>query len=217
MSMELSKITIEPLTPPTAAVIWLHGLGADGHDFEGIVPQLHLPKEKAIRFLFPHAPVRPVTLNEGYPMRAWYDILSFGDASPEDTQGIHETEQALHHLIHEQTTHGIPLERIILAGFSQGGAMALYTALRYPRRLAGVLALSTYLPLADTLLPATHAFPIFMAHGAQDTIVPFAVGRRARAQLEKLNYTVEWESYPMAHTVCMDEVKTISDWLQKIL
>ena len=209
--------TVEAITgeAPAASVIWLHGLGADGHDFASIVPEFSLPI--ATRFIFPHAPVRAVTINQGARMRAWYDILSLERADPEDEEGIYASAAAINALIEAEVERGIPADRIVIAGFSQGGSIALHVALRHPNRLAGALALSTYLPLAATLgtekSPANASIPLFMAHGAHDPVVPEALGRSAREFLRGLGYEVEWHSYPMEHSVCAQEVADINRWL----
>jgi phospholipase/carboxylesterase len=203
---------------PQLAVIWLHGLGADGHDFEPIVPELRL--RFPARFIFPHAPVRPVTINHGIPMRAWYDILGWGSQVRQDAAGIQASAAAVERLIDHEVERGIPADRVVLAGFSQGGAVALHAALRESRPLAGIIALSTYLPLALTLADERSAanarIPIFMAHGTADAVVPLALGESSRRTLESLGYSVEWRSYAMAHTVCMDEVAAIGAWLTRI-
>jgi phospholipase/carboxylesterase len=200
---------------PDLAVIWLHGLGADGHDFEPIVPELGL--RIPVRFVFPHAPVRPVTINGGMAMRAWYDILGFDRRAAEDAEGIRGSAAAVTKLIDRELARGIASDRVVLAGFSQGGAIALHTALREPRPLAGVLALSTYLPLAATLAAersaANSALPIFMAHGTADTVLPLSLAESARRTLEALGYALEWHAYPMPHSVCMEEVSAIGAWL----
>lgn len=217
----LDYIEIRPQEKPIASIIWLHGLGADGHDFANIVPELNLAKELAVRFIFPHAPVMPVTINAGYMMRAWYDITGFDANSIEDAQGIRRSEQALHALIEYEKKQGIPAERIVLAGFSQGGAMALHTGLRYPEQLAGILALSTYLPLKNNLekemSAANQSIPVFMAHGDEDNIVPLAYARLAQQFLTQHNYKVEFHTYPMAHSVCTEEIVDIALWLRNIL
>jgi phospholipase/carboxylesterase len=200
---------------PSLAVIWLHGLGADGHDFEPIVPELRLGFPA--RFVFPHAPVRPVTINGGMAMRAWYDILGFDRNAKEDAAGIHASAAAVTKLVDREIERGMPANRIALAGFSQGGAIALHTALREPRRLAGVLALSTYVPLATTLAGERNAantdLPIFMAHGTQDSVLPLALGESSRRLLETLGYAVDWHTYPMPHSVCLEEIEAIAGWL----
>ena len=209
----MDAIEIETGPNPAATVIWLHGLGADGHDFEPIVPELRLPK--SVRFVFPHAPVRPVTINQGMRMRAWYDIFQFG-GGPEDDAGVRASQKLVEGLIQKEQG-----KKIILAGFSQGGAIALQTALRHPERLAGVMALSTYLPLSATLekerSPANHDVPIFMAHGKFDDIIPIDKAKRSREILEKLGYPVTWKEYPMPHSVCAEEISDISKFLVNLL
>jgi phospholipase/carboxylesterase len=212
----MSSIEINTGPDPEASVIWLHGLGADGHDFEPIVPELAL--EKPVRFVFPHAPVRPVTINQGMRMRAWYDIFQFG-GGPEDEAGVRASQKLVDEMIAGQKKRGI--ERIVLAGFSQGGAIALQTALRHPERLAAVLALSAYLPLNATLQaersPANHDLPVFMAHGQYDDIIPLARAEQSKQILERLGYRVEWHVYPMPHSVCPEELGHISQFLRRVL
>ena len=214
----MDAIEIETGPRPEAAVIWLHGLGADGHDFEPIVPELRLPK--AVRFVFPHAPVRPVTINNGMRMRAWYDILQFGDG-PEDEQGIRASQVLLENLIIAEKKKGIQAGKIVLAGFSQGGAIVLQTGLRHAERLAGILALSTYLPIAETLQKekskANQDLPIFMAHGSYDDIIPLRRAEQSRDLLVKSGYPLEWRTYPMPHSVCPEEIGHISGFLLRIL
>jgi len=209
----MEAIEIETGPNPAATVIWLHGLGADGHDFEPIVPELRLPKP--VRFVFPHAPIRPVTINQGMRMRAWYDIFQFG-GGPEDDAGVRESQKLVEGLIQKEQG-----KKIVLAGFSQGGAIVLQTALRHPERLAGVMALSTYLPLSATLekerSKANHDVPIFMAHGKFDDIIPIDKAKRSREILEKLGYPVTWKEYPMPHSVCAEEIRDISDFLVRLL
>ncbi|MBV8030197.1 MAG: dienelactone hydrolase family protein [Betaproteobacteria bacterium] len=216
----MDEIEIETGANPDAAVIWLHGLGADGHDFEPIVPELRLPAALRLRFVFPHAPIQPVTINGGMRMRAWYDILQLG-GGPEDEKGIRASQGLLGKLIEREKSRGIPASRIVLAGFSQGGAIVLQAALRYPERLAGVLALSTYLPLAAKLAEERHAanaaLPIFMAHGSYDDIIPLARAERSRELLEAAGYRVQWHAYPMPHSVCAPEIADLSRFLQDIL
>ena len=220
MAQGLEVIEIETGPAPQAAVIWLHGLGADGHDFEPIVPELGLPATKPIRFIFPNAPQRPVTINNGMRMRAWYDILQLGGGA-EDEAGIREAQGLLEELISRETGKGIPHSKIVLAGFSQGGAIVLQTALRQRERLAGVLALSTYLPLSKTLekerAAENSALPIFMAHGAYDDMIPPDRAARSRDALLALGYAVEWHEYPMPHSVCPEEIADIAAFLQRIL
>ncbi len=211
----LDAIEITTGDAPRLAVLWLHGLGADGHDFEPIVPELRL--RFAVRFVFPHAPVRPVTINGGMQMRAWYDILGFDRRAKEDAAGIRASAAAVAELVDREIERGMPSDRIVLAGFSQGGAIALHTALRESRPLAGVLALSTYLPLAATLArernAANAAIPLFMAHGTDDPVLPLELAENSRRALEALDYAVDWHAYPMAHSVCMEEVGAIGAWL----
>jgi phospholipase/carboxylesterase len=205
---------------PTASVIWLHGLGADGHDFEPIVPELRLPASLQVRFIFPHAPVRPVTLNNGMRMRAWYDIIQLGGGA-EDAAGIRASQGLVEDLITGEKKRGIAEERIVLAGFSQGGAIVLHTALRHPVRLAGVLALSTYLPLASTLTGEMNAAnrdtPIFMAHGEYDDVIPLRRAEQSASLLKEAGCKVEWHTYPMPHSVCADEIGHIAAFLRATL
>lgn len=211
-------IELESGANPRSAVIWLHGLGADGHDFEPIVPELRLGAP--VRFVFPHAPARPVTINGGMRMRAWYDIFQLG-GGPEDDAGIRASQRLLENLISRETGRGIAPGKIVIAGFSQGGAIALQTALRHGERLAGVLALSTYLPLAEKIgkeaSPANRAVPIFMAHGNYDDVIPIARAQASRRQLEALGYAVDWHEYPMPHSVCAPEVADIAAFLTRVI
>ena len=213
-----TAVTIEPAGKPRASVIWLHGLGADGYDFVPIVGELGLPADAGIRFVFPHAPVRSVTLNAGMPMRAWYDIISLDRTGKVDEKGIRESEARVRDLIAAQ---GVEPSRIVIAGFSQGGAIALHTALRYPDRLAGVLALSTYLPMADALereaSPANRQTPILMCHGQHDPMLTLEIGQTSRDRLVALGHKVEWHEYPMAHEVCAEEIERIGSWLGEVL
>jgi phospholipase/carboxylesterase len=213
-----TAVTIEPTGKPRASVIWMHGLGADGYDFVPIVSDLDLPADAGIRFVFPHAPVRPVTLNAGMPMRAWYDIVSLDRAGKVDEKGIRESEARVRKLIADQDVES---SRIVIAGFSQGGAIALHTALRHPDPLAGVLALSTYLPLADDLAraasPANRQTPILMCHGQYDAILSLEFGQTSRDRLVALGHKVEWHEYPMAHEVCAEEIERIGSWLRERL
>ncbi len=216
----MDGIEIETGPRPRAAVIWLHGLGADGHDFEPIVPELGLPASLPVRFVFPHAPVRPVTLNQGMRMRAWYDIYRLG-GGPEDEQGIRASESLLKTLVDKEKGRGIEAGKIVIAGFSQGGAIALQAALRYPERLAGVLALSTYLPLASHLgkerSEENRDVPILMAHGSYDDVIPLQRAEDSRRALEALGYAVEWHAYPMPHSVCPQEIADIAAFLTRVL
>ena len=214
----MDAIEVETGPNPAATVIWLHGLGADGHDFEPIVPELRLPRP--VCFVFPHAPVRPVTINQGMRMRAWYDIFQFGGGK-EDEAGIRASQELLGQLVAIEKKRGFPASKILLAGFSQGGAIVLQTALRYPERLAGVMALSTYLPLPESLAkeasPANRDLPIFMAHGRFDDLITLERAQHSRAALEKLGYSVTWKDYPMPHSVCAEEIGDIAGFLVRIL
>ncbi len=220
MTQQAQALEIETAPSPDAAVLWLHGLGADGHDFEPVVPQLRLPPQLRVRFVFPHAPVRAVTLNMGMRMRAWYDILQLGGGR-EDEAGIRESQALLEALIARERRRGVAAQRIVLAGFSQGGAVALHTGLRHAERLAGILALSTYLPLAARLAPehsaANLGVPLFMAHGRVDDIIPIERARQSRVALERLGCKVEWREYAMPHAVCGEEIADIAAWLRGVL
>jgi len=213
-------VEIESAPSPDAAVLWLHGLGADGHDFEPVVPELRLPPQLRVRFVFPHAPARPVTINMGMRMRAWYDILQIGGGR-EDEAGIRASQGLLEALIARERRRGVAARRIVLAGFSQGGAIALQTGLRYAERLAGILALSTYLPLAGTLAAERSAanldVPLFMAHGRFDDIIPLERARQSRLALESLGCKPEWREYPMPHSLCGEEIADIAAWLRAVL
>jgi phospholipase/carboxylesterase len=216
------RVVLEPGTgvAPDACVIWLHGLGADGHDFLPIVPELRLPERCAPRFVFPHAPVRPVTLNNGMRMRAWYDILELAPAAAEDERGIRKSAELVEQLIRREREAGVVASHIVIAGFSQGGAIALHTALRHAEPLAGVLALSTYLPLqaaAGEASGANRGLPILMCHGRADPILPIELGERSRDLLLARGYAVEWKPYPMQHQVCAQEIADISRWLDRVL
>ena len=221
---ELETIEIETGPNPTASVIWMHGLGADGNDFVPIVRELDLAGAPPIRFVFPHAPMQAVSINNGFVMRAWYDI-KWGDlegkSKQADERGVRASEAAVAQLVEREMAAGIASDKIVLAGFSQGGAIALQTALRYPKRLAGVMALSTYLPLHESLATEAAAdnrkIPVFMAHGTQDNVVAYAMGSRSRDMLMKHGYEVEWHEYPMPHSVCLEEIRDIGAWLQQVL
>jgi phospholipase/carboxylesterase len=206
---------------PTHSVIWLHGLGADGHDFAPIVPELRLPHGKAVRFVFPHATVQPVTINGGMAMRSWYDILPPQLGKREDEAGIRVSEQAILALIARENARGVPSANIVLAGFSQGCAMTLHTGIRVPFKLAGLMGLSGYLPLGD-LAQAEHHLanldtPIFLAHGTYDPVVAPERAEVSRAKLQELGYKVQWHTYPMPHSVCPEEIADISKFLQSVL
>ncbi len=220
MSEPLESIERTVGTAPDAAVIWLHGLGADGNDFEGIVPMLRLPARLSLRFVFPHAPVRPVTINMGARMRAWYDIFALGGVR-EDEDGIRASQRMIEALIARERERGIASERIVLAGFSQGGAIALQTGLRHEQPLAGIMALSTYLPLASTLAgersQPNAKLPILFAHGEYDEMIGVDRARASRDALVALGYGVQWKTYPMGHEVCPDEIGAISEWLASVL
>jgi phospholipase/carboxylesterase len=211
-------VVLAPKAPVDAAVIWLHGLGADGYDFVPIVEELRLPPQLGLRFIFPHARPRPVTINNGYVMRAWYDIKALTPERMEDAEGIRESQTVVQQYIERETAAGIPAARILIAGFSQGGVIALQTGLRYSQRLAGILVLSAGLSLRDTLpaeaAPANRDVPILICHGSQDPVVPMAFGVSSRDLLQTLGYPVEWRSYPMAHQVCPQEIADIAAWLQ---
>jgi len=207
---------------PDSCVIWLHGLGADGYDFEPIVPELGLDRDLNIRFVFPHAPMIPVTINQGFVMRAWYDIRENRIEAEQDETGIRESAKVVSALIEEQVGSGIATDRIVLAGFSQGGAIALFSALRYPQKLAGVMVLSSYMPLSSSLAveksDANRDIPIFLAHGSDDPVVPVDLAYRTRSQLEQQDYTLNWHEYAgMAHSVSVQEIYDIAEWLQQTL
>jgi phospholipase/carboxylesterase len=204
---------------PVGSVIWLHGLGADGHDFEPIVPELRLPADLPLRFVFPHAPVRPVTINGGAAMRAWYDILSLDAEGRADAAGVRESTALLDALIEREQQRGIAADRIVVAGFSQGGAIAINAVLHAQQKLAGLMALSTYIALPGEM-PASDGnkdLPVFMAHGSFDPMLPMQWGKASAEQLVALGFAVEWHDYPMAHAVCAEEINDIRDWLLKVL
>lgn len=214
----LDALQTQTRPDPTWSVIWLHGLGADGHDFAPIVPELVRPDWPGVRFVFPHAPVRPVTINGGMAMRAWYDILSIDlGERREDEAGVRESIGQVEALVERENQRGIEASRIILAGFSQGAAITLAAGLRRASPLAGLMALSGYLPLAEATMaestPAGRSMPVFMAHGSQDPVVPEALGARSRDRLVAAGVAVEWRSYPMPHAVCPQEIADIGDWL----
>ncbi len=221
MTALLPRIELESAPNPTAAVIWLHGLGADGNDFAGLVPELDLEGCPPIRFIFPHAPSIPITINGGYVMPGWYDLYGMDLVSRQDDRGIQKSEWAINALIENEVARGIPYDRIVLAGFSQGCAMALHTALRLPHKIAGVMALSGYLPLADRFPSERHAAnahtPIFMAHGTQDQVVVIQRGEESRDALAKLGHPVQWHTYPMPHSVHPREIADIAAFLQQVL
>lgn len=220
MSELLSVIEIETKPKPSHSVIWLHGLGADGNDFVPIVQELSLPP-LGIRFVFPHAPMRPVTINGGFVMRAWYDVAHQDLGMKEDEQGVRQSQKMIEELIAKEETRGVPMSRIVVAGFSQGGVISLQTGLRQPERLAGVMSLSAYLPLTSTIgkerNAANNDVPIFLGHGIADNIVPLPLGIASRDRLLKLGYDVDWHQYPMPHSVCAEELEDISAWLARVL
>ncbi len=209
---------------PDGTVIWLHGLGADGHDFEPIVSELNLEEHADIRFVFPHAPVRPVTINGGTPMRAWYDVMSLDRTGPQDEAGIRESAASLLQLIEREIKRGVDADRVVLAGFSQGGAIAMHTAMRLSHPLAGLMALSSWMPLESTIDEEvvrssdsqSRDLPILMAHGSFDPMLPIVAGQHARDIMQKAGFTVQWHEYPMAHAVCAEEISAIRGWLVKI-
>jgi len=217
----LDAVEINPLLPPRASIIWLHGLGADGHDFEPLIPQLDIVDRLGVRVVLPHAPRRPVTINAGMLMPAWYDIPAADFSRAEDSDGIRASEQQLRALIAREVALGNPAARILLAGFSQGGAIALHTGLRYPETLAGILALSTYLPLAARLAAemsaANRAVPIMMAHGTRDPVVPLHLAEQSRDRLLQAGYRVDWHTYAMQHAVYPEEVADVRRWLEQRL
>jgi phospholipase/carboxylesterase len=218
---DLQRIELATGPDPSATVIWMHGLGADGWDFVPIVKELPLPEGLSLRFIFPHAPMRAVTINGGNVMRAWYDIAMNDIARLPDERGIRESQASVEALIEQERSRGIAAERIVLAGFSQGGAIALHTGLRHGERLAGILALSTYLPLAETLpleaSDANAAVPVFLAHGTEDPVIPLSLAESSRAALEARGLAPEWHTYPMPHSVCAEEVSAIGQWLARCL
>ena len=221
MSDLLQTVEIETAIKPRASVIWMHGLGADGHDFEPIVPELDVPDTLGIRFVFPHAPMRPVTINAGYVMRAWYDVRDDRGERREDAEGVRDSQAKIEALIVRERARGVAAPRIVLAGFSQGGVLALHTGLRHAERLAGILVLSCFLALPDTLAAEASAanrdVPIFMVHGTRDPLIPLARSRRSRDALQALGYGVEWHEYPMPHAVCPEEIADVAAWLGKVL
>lgn len=223
--MELpATVEVESGPGPVGSVIWLHGLGADGHDFEPIVPELDLGDGVNLRYVFPHAPVRPVTINGGMSMRAWYDILTLDRGGPQDDAGIRASAAQLEALIRREHERGVPFDKIVVAGFSQGGAIALHTATRFEHDLGGLMALSTYIPLRDSLADEvfgnehsqSRQLKIFMAHGSYDPVLPIGLGESTRDLLQDNGFTVEWRDYPMAHAVCAEEIEHIRDWLGTI-
>jgi len=218
----LDCIEVNPSGKPAATIIWLHGLGADGHDFEAIVPELRLPGSLPVRFVFPHAPERAVTVNAGMIMRAWFDLIYLNlDANSADKEQFSESVEMLEALIENELRSGLASDRIVLAGFSQGGAIALHTGLHFPKRLAGILAMSMHLPTirdrSAALSPANREVPIMMAHGQMDPLIPLARAIETRQELTRLGYAVSWHEYPIQHSVCAEEVADIRAWLLGVL
>ncbi len=217
---ELETLEIETGAEPRSAVIWMHGLGADAHDFEPAVPMLDLGPAAPVRYVFPNAPRRPVTINGGAVMPAWYDIRSLDrdTLEDEDEAGLRESATEIERLVEREAARGIDTDRILLAGFSQGGALALFTGLRYRKQLAGIIALSTYLPLTDIVVTERQGDPpIFMGHGTLDDVVPIRFGRSSRKKLHGMGYNVRWKEYPMAHAVIPEEIADIRDFLARLL
>lgn len=220
MSFEQDAVIIEAKSEHKASVIWLHGLGADGHDFESIVPEMNLADDLGIKFIFPNAPIRPVTMNGGMSMRAWYDVKSPNLRELEDVESIRESDTLIRNYIDAEIASGISADKIILAGFSQGGAITLHTGLRYPEPLGGLLALSTYLPLPKQLEAeaSNHKdIQIMMAHGVADPVITIEQGRTSCQTLKEAGYSVEWHEYPMQHSVCLEEIDAIAIWIKKLL
>ena len=219
-SEQLSVIEILPEAEHKYSVIWLHGLGADGHDFEGLVPELHLAARANIHFIFPNAPFQPVTINGGMSMRSWYDILEMSLERRVDIDGIYQSAGLIEALIQREIDQGIPSTNILLAGFSQGGVIALHAGLRYPQSLAGIVAMSTYLPTVEQLMTersaANNATPIFMAHGIIDSIVAVESGKAAFDTLKSIGYNIEWHDYLMEHSLCIEEIEHISVFMNVI-
>jgi len=220
-SATLETVEVATGPEPDAAVVWLHGLGADGHDFEPLVPELMWPGAPDIRFVFPHAPVRPVTVNGGMEMRAWYDIVSLSSGRDQDQRGIADSVNQAAALVGRERRRGIEAHRIVVAGFSQGAAIALQLALRYPEKLAGLIVLSTYLLLEHRLERDVHdanrLLPVFVGHGTADPMVPVQMGEMVAERLRAMDYPVEWHSYPIPHAVCPEEISHLSAWLRKRL
>ncbi|HJO63246.1 MAG TPA: hypothetical protein QF571_10560 [Desulfobacterales bacterium] len=217
----LDYVEINPAVQPSATVIWLHGLGADGHDFEPIVPELHLPETLPIRFIFPHAPKRPITINAGMILHAWYDAVDLEGERKIDLNGFMQSVAQVNALIRDEMLSGLSSERLILAGFSQGGAIALYTGLTFEMKLGGIMALSCYLPVADQLAKKRNGInrdiPIMMGHGTMDPMIPMTKAVQTRQDLTSLGYRVSWYEYAMVHTVCPEEINDVRDWLLRVL
>ncbi len=221
MNTPLQTFVIEPKQPANYSVIWMHGLGATAHDFEDIVPALQLPEHAHVRFVFPQAPTQPITINDGMPMPAWYDIYDLDRLDNQDADGVQLSAAAITALIDSEINNGIASDHIILAGFSQGGAMALHTGLRYPKTLGGIMAMSCYLPLSDLLQAekhlANHQTPLFIAHGTFDPVLPYVLSELTIAELQRHDYNITQHQYPMGHEMCIDEVKDMSTWLSNTI
>lgn len=213
----LDCIEIEPKQTAVASVIWLHGLGASGHDFEPVVPELQLPADLPVRFVFPHAPTIPVTVNGGMVMPAWYDILAMDIDRKVDESGVLASADAVDALIERELARGIPSSRIIIAGFSQGGAVAYQCALRHPKPLAGLLTLSTYMAMPVSPSNANAQLPVMVCHGSRDPVVPEQLGQRAVASLKAMGLNPEYRSYPMEHMVCLEQIRDIGEWIRERL
>lgn len=220
MSALEPPIEVQTGSNPVASVLWLHGLGADGHDFEAIVPELKLPASTAVRFVFPHAPMRPITINDGMVMRGWYDIKPGKDGFSEDNDDIRDVSVLIRSLVEQEIERGIPANRIILAGFSQGGAVALYTGLGMEQPLAGIMALSTYVPMIESIASwmsaSTKSVPVFQAHGQFDPLIALDRAEKSRSAMKQQGIHVEWHSYPMEHSVCAEELLDISRWITSV-
>ena len=220
-SIEIEYLEVQTGIDPVASIIWLHGLGADGHDFEPIVPELKIPEDMPVRFIFPHAPVRPITINGGMRMRGWYDLKTMTFDREEDRNGFDESSKLVQSLIQQELDRGVSSTKIMLAGFSQGGAISLYTGLRYPMPLAGIIALSTYLPFAEETESERHNanndIDIFMAHGVADPVIPLFLADQSRQHLESLQYPLKWATYNMEHSLHMEEIMAISEFIQENL
>ncbi|MCF6190908.1 MAG: alpha/beta hydrolase [Cocleimonas sp.] len=221
MSKLLPFETVRTAEKTDYTIIWLHGLGADGNDFVPLVPELRLPESLTIKFLFPHAPVRPITLNNGYEMRAWYDMLSLDRNNTTTEDDVLNSVTWINDFIDQEIENGVPSDKILLAGFSQGGVIALHAGIRYPKKLAGIMALSTYIPFDENLLAQTNSqqagLPIFAAHGTRDPVIPVASWQDYAPKLESKGFDVEAHSYEMEHSLCAEEIRDISAWLKKVL
>ena len=220
MTIELQTIDLLPATKQNYSVIWMHGLGADGHDFEAIVPELGLPEDHGIAFIFPNAPIQAVTINGGMKMRSWYDILEMSFVRKVDTEGIYQSSALIEMLIQKEVNKGIATENILLAGFSQGGVIALHTGLRFPYKLAGIMALSSYLPTIDLIkseaAKENQSMPIFMAHGPMDPVVDIQIAKQTFNELKEMKYAVSWQQYVMHHAVCQEEIQDISQFIKDV-